>query len=336
MSKYLMTLTPQEPYFFGNEKSFLYPGVDTGTSGSRYFIKSELTPAQTTLLGSLRYILLPKKGYAHTQEKENTDVVGEKSFKYGETNTFGKILGLSPLFLLKDGAEKLVVTPFDHIKGEKKYTPFSVYATTEDGRLFPTEYKAKDGISHSYMSVENGRIYELDAIFKKETRVGINRSATDKGFFKKEYANLLDGFSFATYVTLSDDITPKDAVVFMGQGKSLFTVKFNEADDKADKELSDAIAKRLRKGVFYCFGDAFLCMGNAIYKNASFAVTGTRDYRAYTTRGGKVTKGSTLYKLLSAGSIFVSEKMDFAECFHDPTVEIVGYNTVITNTGDQS
>ena len=77
MSTYLVRLTPQEPYFFGNEKCLTFDdGNPRGQMTNRYYIKSERTPLQTTLLGAMRYIFLPEKKYNFGKE-----YIGEESFK---------------------------------------------------------------------------------------------------------------------------------------------------------------------------------------------------------------------------------------------------------------
>ena len=41
MKTYLVTLTPQEPYFFGNEKTFLFDKEkNQGQRGNSYYIRS--------------------------------------------------------------------------------------------------------------------------------------------------------------------------------------------------------------------------------------------------------------------------------------------------------
>ena len=64
MSTYLVRLTPQEPYFFGNEKNLEFKGQkNRGQMTNRYYIKSERTPLQTTLLGAMRYVFLKEKTF---------------------------------------------------------------------------------------------------------------------------------------------------------------------------------------------------------------------------------------------------------------------------------
>jgi hypothetical protein len=59
IQSYLLTLEPMEPYFFGNEKTFSFD--PKSPADNRYFIKSERLPMQTTILGALRYLLMPMK-----------------------------------------------------------------------------------------------------------------------------------------------------------------------------------------------------------------------------------------------------------------------------------
>ena len=78
MKTYLVKLTPQEPYFFGNEKRFTIAGENNqGQMGNSYFIRSERTPLQTTLLGMMRYILMPDKDYVYVGKNEKA--IGKRS-----------------------------------------------------------------------------------------------------------------------------------------------------------------------------------------------------------------------------------------------------------------
>jgi len=342
VSKYLMTLNPQEMYFFGNEKSFIYPDKSSKTTIHRYYIKSEHSPAQTTLLGVLRYVLLPNKKeyrkYTETEIAQNNAVVGDRSFCFGENNTFGKIKNLSPLFLLKDG-EHLIPTPFDHIHGNATYTPFQTYHESLDGEfIYPKDYNAKEGLSQSYTSVESLKIFKYSDIFFTETRTGINCSSSKQSFFKKEYAGLKEGFAFACFVTLEDDITPENTIAFLGQGKSLFTISFTKVRDDEENILYEKISSILRPDITYCFGDAFL--NSDCYKETKFAITDFKDYRSYTTAYAKsenskvsehyksIKKGGVLFKLVRAGSVFIS-KNNSKKLFSDTYINPIGFNTFI-------
>ena len=331
MKRYLMTLKPLEPYFFGNDKTFVYPG--TGRNAvARYFIKSENMPAQTTIIGALRYALLPNKRsygeYTVAELAENASVVGEESFEYGAVNDFKAIKGISPVFLMK-GGEKLIVTPFDHKSdtGAEFYSPMTELCHTVDGRAYFNDYNAKWGREQSFTSLSDCRIYKEFEIFRREVRIGINRGVNDDGLFKKEYAAIRGEFSFAAYVLL-DGVSPEDLTVYLGQGKSVFKMSFTEACDGEYEAFLSSVASIIPSGRVYLLSDAFA--DRSLYDKAELSITELRDYRAYKTREGKVKKGDVLFRLLCAGSVFIPKDMDeFMALFYDKSENVIGYNTVI-------
>ena len=302
MSTYLVRLTPQEPYFFGNEKCLAFDdGNPRGQMTNRYYIKSERTPLQTTLLGAMRYIFLPEKKYNFGKE-----YIGEESFKIEKDfQDFGVIKKISPLFLLK-GDERLIVTPFDHIKGKTTYTPFSYHKSENEPYTIITAV-------------------ESDKIFSYATRVMINKNQNKKAFFKKDYVTLDKEYSFGFYLEIDGSIeTDKmQTFVYLGQGKSLFSLKFEETENDIESKIKSLIGKNK----VYCFGDTLA--NNGIYGTAKFSVVNFRDYRAYATNSkGKVEKGGTLYKLIKAGSVFISDDTSKIVCCHDNR-EQIGFNIMI-------
>ena len=326
-----MKIMPLGSYFFGNEKIFDYSGNKNG----RYYIKGENMPSQSAVLGVLRYLIMPVKksnwNYSEDDIKRNEEVIGEKSFDPENADaTYGKIHCLSPVFLLNDSGP-LVRTPFDHIDGNNTYTPFSSYEVAivpnESGqkeKYYTTEYHAKDGISESFMQLSDGKIIPCCEIFKSDIRVGINRFEKEGGFFKKEYKVLLNGICFAAYVKLADDVKPSGGIVYMGQGKSAFSVSFTEQKNN----ISQDIKKYLREDVVYLAGDAFV--PSSIYDDVFFAITKTKTYRHFTKLKNCVSKGDKLYNIIQAGSTFIPySKMVFLKKYNSTTLETVGYNTFI-------
>ncbi len=340
MKTYKVTFTPLEPYFFGNEKGFKYPVLNDSTENSdangrsqftnQYYIRSEMLPSQSTLLGALRYHFLPVKksnwDYNEADRKRNAETVGAESFSPDADRTFGKIRKLSPVFICKENVEYVPV-PFNHIDGKAVYTPFSNFksvVTPFGERLYTDDYKVKDGVSSGYMRLTDGTVVEKSKIFLTETRIGINRSSDKNGFFKKEYCMLNQGYCFAAYVELDDGLDVNDGVVFLGQGKSAFELSFT----KAENTLTEKISSYLPDGLAYVLGDTFT--GPEIYENSKFSVTDTKTYRAYSRQGAKVRKDDILYRLITAGSVFIPiDKEAFVVSVKKKNLNTIGYNEII-------
>ena len=95
-------LKPIGPYFFGNDRIFHYGKDDISRiGGSKYFIRSEKIPLQTSLFGVLRYLgILDKKMQIAPLSEEDKKNIGKESFEYEkEQQVFGEIEKLSPLYL---------------------------------------------------------------------------------------------------------------------------------------------------------------------------------------------------------------------------------------------
>ena len=329
MSAYRVTFTPSGPYFFGNEKNFQYPGQEVKNDfGNLYYIRGERMPLQTTLLGALRYVLLPTKGLGdNLGSEESVQAIGKASFDIDskEIQGFGKIKKISPVFLRKN-EEYFIPTPFDHNCTTKKsedgltyYSPMSDYGEvyTLDGmKLYLRDYDAKYGITDSFMSLSDAHL-ETE-LFTSDVRVGINRrDRAEGGFFKKEYVALKRGFAFTVFADIDkEDLHGKFFTVLLGQGKVPFSVLFEkEGEDceKALKTLEKKIVGILKKNPvvydrIYCAGD-MLTDDGGLYDDMCFAITKTRDYRSFKTKNkGRIEKGSTLHRLVAAGSIFFPEQ----------------------------
>ncbi len=355
MTTYRLTFTPTEPYFFGNEKTFRFADAKiAGQFDNPYFIRSELIPAQTTLFGAVRYLLLNDRIPAFTAYPENyKDRIGESSFRLdaSEKQSFGIIHNISPLFLQYRKTESAdtslpeegiyVRTPLDHLEGQNAYTPFRRAPLTEEGkepkREFAENYDVKKGLTDSYMHISSGKIVESSEIFRSVTRIGISKKQSEDAFFKKEYRMLNDGWSFGIYLTLNQpegENLSVDSVVFLGQNKAAFRVEYQQEEN----QIKEQVSTLLKPNTVYCLGDTFA--GSSIYPNFTFAAVLTRDHRTYETRldsrTGKVRigKGSTLYKLIRAGSVFWYDQASLNtdkinRLFANPNASTIGMNQII-------
>ena len=334
MKTYLVKLTPLEPYFFGNEKTFLFRGEkNQGQRGNSYYIRSERTPLQSTLMGMMRYLLMPYRDHRHYEE--NAAVIGKESFRIDACDqSFGVIRQLHPLFLMK-GDQRYIVTPFDAKPGQETYIPFSDYRVIETDRgekRYAAEYDAKRGLADSYLCLADGTTVDADQIFGTETRAGNRKSSgsdNSDSFFKKEYGYLKDGFCFAFYADLNDDaVIPENGrtSAFLGQGKSLFSVEFIEENNT----VADDAARYIPDDILYCMSDVYC--DATIDDRCLFAVIRDRDYRTYETgRDGRIAKGSTLYKLIKAGSVFLTEnKEELSGLLQNADCRKAGFNCIVS------
>ena len=337
MTKYRITFTPMEPYFLGNEKTFKYPGQENdGKYGNLYFIRSEQTPSQSTLLGALRYMLLsvkrPDFSYTAEEMKLNAAAVGSAGFDISSpvVQDFGAIRKLSPVYITC-GSKVLIPAPLDHNTGAamdgdtEKYAPFSDYAemTTPYGKkLYARDYDSKKGIAEDkYLDLDSHAVVDGSDIFLKTVRIGINRAAEKKGLFKKEFCSLADGYSFAVDAEIDESILSDNAAavinsgttVYLGQNKSVFSVSFSTADESIEDLVKESLKEyRHEQGsMIYVLGETMAFKD--MYEGTLWANVTVRDYRAYKrdlSRGGKVEKGSNLYRLIRAGSVFLAEEPD--------------------------
>lgn len=106
MSKYQITLTPVDKFFFGGDMTFKVGNQkeDFNERYSSYIIQSQLFPQQTSLLGMLRFLILRNAGEEVFKDGKIIDkakakqLIGGKSFSVNEDhakNDFGAIKRLS-------------------------------------------------------------------------------------------------------------------------------------------------------------------------------------------------------------------------------------------------
>ncbi|NLK92337.1 MAG: hypothetical protein GX273_04280, partial [Bacteroidales bacterium] len=199
MCKYQILLTPVEAYFFGGEKhSKSQQGIVMD-----YFVRSELYPQQTTLLGVLRYYLLMKNQCLNPQKigktNEANQLIGKISFSYansGEEQGFGKIKKISPLYFEKKHScfykenQKYLIPPLDNQFRLKK----------EYGEYLLEGYDAKKGYPSVLMNiVDNDSVVDFfkdvnkspdsDFVFLQVDTVGnkkgLKGKSVDDGFYKQ-------------------------------------------------------------------------------------------------------------------------------------------------------
>jgi CRISPR-associated protein Cmr3 len=221
MSRYLITLTPIDKFFFGGEITFLRSKIenkekkksellpeeqklrDFDERYSSYVIRSNYFPQQTSLLGMLRFMLLSNDKNLFTgnkiNEQKKDDVVkliGPNSFQLNDSDfnrmDFGKIKNIFPCFIQRktdhSNWEDLVFAPFDFSFKEVSFEHGYSLSNVEN-TLIPVidGYKSKEGLSYQYINETDE--FKTSDLFKEDVRIGIDRDfkgKTKEGAYYKQ------------------------------------------------------------------------------------------------------------------------------------------------------
>lgn len=349
-------LKPLGEYFFGGERNFGFG--NTEREKSEYFIRSEEVPNQSTLLGMLRFMILKKEGQLNEtwkisqeqREIQNT-LIGKEGFSInldGMKKNYGKLDSLTPLFLLDHQGQRYIKTPLNHKVGEKSYTPLTMKGnvyTNKGTSILPEGYVAKEGLEDSYLNIDD-RSKELigkEKIFGSLEHTRISKSSTEDGFFKKEYKNLKNGFSFGFYVLAEKEILPEKDIVYLGQDKSTFCVEIKEV---VDSEVEDFFNKATILGTgahiegvntYIALSDAYMPSNTEKESLILYSIVEKKLFRSLKSSSSNETfkasrSKSQLYQLVKAGSVFYVSKdkaNSFEEYIDKPEMKQIGFNYIV-------
>ena len=350
MSKKLeIRLSPLEPFFFGNDRTFFYGEDDIKRIGRRsYYVRSEKIPMQTTLFGVLRYLGIRevKNNYDIEEDIEN---IGSASFRYTDkSQSFGRIQFISPLYLTTKNGMVYLPVPADHKLGESRYTPFSDYKevnTTVGKQYLPSDYNAKVGLAHGFINVKTGEVVPEDEIFCSEVKTGIDINREKEGYYKMEYIRMNKDFSFAFQATVEDGFPETEKrVVYMGGKKSAFIATVTRTEEVSPEEKFKYLLQSHSMPILYVASDSILHDTDGIAgiesveNNSVFSVVDYKTAREYVTNYGerrqkdRFTKSERLYRLIRAGSVFIpdpSKMEEITNLFDDSHFNIIGMNHYI-------
>ncbi len=358
--KYLLTFIPLEPYTFGTDQTFDYPG--SGKTGKEsYFALSLEVPEQTTILGTLRYMALLQAGklntdfaYADTDPTEINKLIGPESFGFPKENqSFGVIKSISPLFLV-DGKKNdvLVRNPF-HNRAEKSgYRPMALDEAVETsaGRVrLPSkdQYDPKKGHAGGFIGLRSKEIANdlfLSRFIPGNRKAAEGESRTD-GFFRREVIYLKEGVSFAVLADVEEDSLPNACIVHMGQKRSTFRAVARKVTE-LPMELSDVLpmqvdatpADVLKSAVeaAFCDGDTwYYALSDLIppkdFALGTFSIVEKKGLRNLETvlsgekQLKKLRRSEMRFHMVCAGSVF-SDHMTWKP--ENANARQVGYNVI--------
>ena len=333
MANYQLKLTPVDSFFFGGEKH----NEDLATN---YFVESNLYPQQTTLLGLIRYYLLLKNpsvfnGKKITDHDKAATIIGAASFDFdADSNEFGKIKSISPLYFVNDENVAYFFAPFD-----KEFKMGEAYQLLRDEKVYNT--KDHYHLVAPYLSSANGDFKELSEIIFTDNQVGNEKAekgeTRDNKFYKQSSKRMTKGWSFCFDAELEEGsgVYNKDEVYIpFGGEKSFFKLEFT-AKEKSNFILSE---KYVRKVPFaFCFSDCFI--DNPIFDGCSFAVNKyvsfrnlkskvkeTLKYNRLSASDGTQMLRSNRFNLLQRGSVLYFPNNENLIKFKKQIEAVTGYS----------
>jgi CRISPR-associated protein Cmr3 len=239
--KYLITLKPLEPFFFGGEYTF--GADDSRNESSRYSAVSTHFPQQTAILGMLRKTMLIQNGYLTMHRKgewvdsngagkfsqnyeDAKNLVGTDSFSYEKKVDLGIIESISPLFI-KDNDEYFIANAKDDAF-EIKEIEGSISLGKGQQKAFVFEsYDSKNSNHFEYIS-NNQNYKNYSDFFNEVESVGIKKTTSGKAeedaFFRKKSYIPKDNALFAFIATFSKPLEwdSDNALVSLGADQSSF------------------------------------------------------------------------------------------------------------------
>jgi len=308
--RYLIKLTPLNPFFFGG-------GVTFGKKGDKergtYLVKSRHFPQQSTILGMVRKELLIQKGFLTTKvrgewvderyKKEAKRFVGEGKFEFDEKQDFGVLKSISPIFLMK-GDEKFI-----------KKVDIDSY-NYRDGLL--EGYNPKKNIYDNFISISSGEKKSTNDIFKSIEQIGNSKFDNENSLFKKTSYLLNDDFYFAFYMDC--DYRLKDSIITLGGEKSTFKMTIIEDSSELDYQS--------KKDYLILLSDAYIDI--PIKSHCTFAITSEisfnylqNEFKDNRRTFKKSPKSRFLYE---RGSIFIEPSNELIDNLKSENLQKIGYN----------
>ena len=239
--EYFIKLKPLNPFYFGSTKSFDDNRVNENYK-KPYFLKGNLYPQQTAILGMLRKKILEDNGIlVENVKRDNEQKNKEKEYIGKITNdlsksTFGKIENISSVQIyVKD----MPYYYYEDNKEEKK-AKFCKEKnfTNRNGEKKLLKYNSKN-FGEYFKRFENGNQKSKDEIFTEVTEFGIDKQKKeeeDNSLFKKQrYLFKERNIYFGFYVILKD-VNIKNGFVQLGDKYSIFYLEVKKKN-KTEKNL---------------------------------------------------------------------------------------------------
>lgn len=341
MSKYQITLTPVDKFFFGGDMTFQVGNNEEDEFNSRfksYIIQSSMFPQQTSLLGMLRFLILRNAGKSVFKDGKIVDkakakeLIGGRSFMVDNDNDFKTIKGLNHIRIRKTENGQTTDLEYAPIFKEMNFDRASFGSYNLHDICIPLltkdEYDAKKGTE---VALTDGvKPIKLDDVFVEDRRVGICRDirtgiVDDGALFKQisyRFNNKKANYCFVFDAEIEDSIpfeSYSGQVVTVGGDNSQFVIGITR-----DVKTNNSI-KPYDKAIWLL---SPTLLTRAETRSAKFAVTRLMPFRFLTDKEdnredddrsyhilNSKLKRSQRFELYAPGSVFYFENEEQKQVF---------------------
>jgi len=306
--RYLVTLKPLKPFFFGGDITFGELGEN-----SNYLVHSRLFPQQTAILGMIRKEILIQSGLLTTKRQGEwvddkvsaSKLVGDTKFLFNQKQEFGVLKSISPIFLIQEQNRFIKKVNIDSCEYQN------------DGLL--KGYNPKEDIHDNYISIDDEtQTKKKSDIFRPIEQIGIKKNSDQEGYFKKTSYLLKDNFEFAFYIEL--DFELKNSFITLGAEQSMFKMSIK----KSTQELNYYD----KNGYLTLLSDTYIDI--PIKDNCDFAITSEITFsfleNEFKENKRVFKKHKKQYFLYEKGSIFINPTQQLIESINRPNLQKIGYN----------
>ena len=310
--KYLVTLSPLEPFIFGGDNTFGKLGDEINGT---YLVKSRQFPQQSAILGMLKKEIMTQNNLLTRQlngewvEPKNKlkaeNLVGFEKFDIFSKSiqNFGKIKNISPMFFIKNDEifiKKVDIDSFDF----------------EDGVL--KGYKTKIDIYDNFINIATNEKLTSDKIFKPIEKTANKKGGEENSLFKKTSYLLNDNFKFAFYLDCDCDL--KNSIITLGADRSSFKMEVKE--DNSTLNYED------KKAYLTLISDAYITL--SLKDNCDFAISSEISYQnlqnqKHAFKHNEFKKSDKVY-LYEKGSVIINPSQALIDDLNNKNLQQIGYN----------
>lgn len=310
--KYLVTLSPLEPFLFGGDNTFGKLGDEINGT---YLVKSRQFPQQSAILGMLKKEIMTQNNLLTRQLKgewvepknkqKAENLVGVEKFDIFSKSiqNFGKIKNISPMFFIKNDEifiKKVDIDSFDF----------------EDGVL--KGYKTKIDIYDNFINIATNEKLTSDKIFKPIEKTANKKGGEENSLFKKTSYLLNDNFKFAFYLDCDCDL--KNSIITLGADRSSFKMEVKE--DNSTLNYED------KKAYLTLISDAYITL--SLKDNCDFAITSEISYQnlqnqKHAFKHNEFKKSDKVY-LYEKGSVIINPSQALIDDLSNKNLQQIGYN----------